>query len=183
MKPLTFLRKLAAALLAGYLVTVSTWASAQATSAACQELTSAAEQTIGDRIQSMVPLVDPGKILSQVSCIDKILSTRINIASWFSVDGWINRLFDTLISKACNAAESSWGNLLGSIRTSTNVNIQLPYGAGGVNIGGVSVGSGYAAPAPKTALVLPNGRASATAAGEPSLLEGIKSFWSKLFGG
>jgi hypothetical protein len=173
-------KRVAAAVFAMHLAGYSIQAAADSLPPGCDDLVKTTQQTTSDRIQSYVPLVDPASALSEVSCIDRILSTRINFASWFSIDGILNQLFDSILQRACHAADTSWNNLLNRIRTATTVNVTLPYNAVGLTTG---VGP-KALRTTQASLVLPGGHTTSTGGSSDSgLLNGIRGFWNRLLGG
>lgn len=125
-------------------------AMAQAAEGAKQscELTTLNAERAKNTFAALVPLQDPYTVLSKVSCIDRILNTRINIAAFFNISSILNSLMQQVLNRACSRVTSSWNSFINRIPRDYDIPVDPPNWPpetggppGGGPVGGVPPGT------------------------------------------
>lgn len=181
--------RVAAALFAAHLATMTVAVQAQTAEMDCIQLKYASEVASKQALENQIPMINPSMVLSQLSCIDNILNTRVNIGIFFNIDSIINSLIGQAINRICNAVNSQWDRLMSNVNSQLNLTgvnrIQFPYGSGGINIG---FGQGSSAPPPpQEPSSLPLPKLSAYSDGPTlaerasGIVEAVKFYWDRLW--
>jgi len=88
----------------------------------CRDLTGRMSTVKNGMFDNRVPLISPERMLQSASCLDRILSARINIGLFFDLSAIIDKLVNDLVNRACTVITAAWNNTVQRTRYDLNVN-------------------------------------------------------------
>lgn len=88
----------------------------------CKDLTERVATVKNEMFDNRVPVISPDRMLQAASCLDRVLSARVNIGLFFDLGSILDDLVNRFVNRACSVITAAWDNAVRRTRYDLNVN-------------------------------------------------------------